>query len=774
MPALIATRRLLAVLIALSTLLAPAAVHATEPALGDAVTLEDGTVLPPMPAEQAVPTIHADQLAEHGGSAETGGASTASAPDGFTTADAGGVVAADELRVAAGGATGPGGPLPNGLRREVLGFLPYWELDSTSIAALRFDLLSTVAFFSIGVEGNGTLARGTASSPTVGWAGWTSGAMTQVINTAHAHGVKVVPTITLMSWSGDYTKLSTLLNDPANRARLVSEVVELIRGRNADGVNVDFEPVPSSLRSQFTGFIRELKAGLVGAGVGSYLTVDTMAGAAAWASGYDVVGLTAPGAADALMVMAYDFSYSGSARAGGVAPIDSPYIYASADSMRDHLARVPGSKLIWGVPYYGRAWNTESDALNSPVRSPSQSVAFGYYWTNAEGAQGGRALAARHGRRWDPVGQVPWFAFWDANSNGVRQGYYEDPESLGIKYDLVIRNDVAGIGIWALGMDTGVPDLWNVIRDRFVKHITRQAGADRYATAAAVSAATFAPGVPTAFVATGANFPDALAAGPIAARAGGPVLLTTGASLPPATAGELARLKPQSIVVLGGPGVVSDEVVEALRSFATNGQVTRVWGADRYGTAASASAATFATGVPVAYVATGANFPDALAGGVAAGREGGPILLVRRDALPGATAAELARLRPARIVVIGGTGAVSDAVLNAVRPYATSGAVTRLAGLDRYATAVAISRATTAADADGTVYIATGATFPDGLSGTPPAALAGAPLLTIPGTRLPAVVVDELRRLNPSRVVVLGGPGVISDPLMNAIGAIWD
>ena len=773
MPDTLPLRRLFLLALAIATLATPMPALAAEPALGDAVTLEDGTVLPPMPAELLAPSVQAEQLAEHGGMPPDGGAQGMAAA-GAVANDAGGAVASDELRVAAGGVAGPGGPLPNGLRREVLGFLPHWKLDATTRASLRFDLLSTIAYFSIGVEGDGSLMRGPAGSPTTGWAGWTSPGMTQVMNAAHAQGVRVVPTITLMSWNGDYSRLGTLLNDPANRARLISEVATVIRDRRADGVNVDFEPVPSSLRSAFTGFIRELKAGLVDAGVGSYLTVDTMAGAAAWATGYDVAGLTAPGAADALMVMAYDFSWSGSARAGGVAPIESDYIYASGDAMRDHLARVPASKLIWGIPYYGRAWNTDTDAQNSPVRSPSQSVAFSYYFTDSDGPQGGAFLAARHGRRWDATGQVPWFAFWDANSSGARQGYYEDPESLRIKYDIVLRNRVAGIGIWALGMDTGVPDLWNVIRERFVKLVARQAGADRYETAAVVSAATFAPGAPAAYVATGRNFPDALAAGPIAARAGGPVLLVSGTSLPPATANELARLRPQTIFVLGGPAAVSDGVLEALRAYSVSGTVTRLGGADRYATAAGASEANFPSGVPVAYVATGANFPDALAGGVAAGREGGPMLLVSRDVLPASTATELARLKPGRIVVIGGTGVVSDAVLNALRGYATSGTTTRLAGADRYATAVAISQATTAAGTDDTVYVTTGTNFPDGLSGTPPAAIVGAPLLTLPGNRLPSSVADELRRVNPGSVVVLGGPGAVSDALVAAIRALWD
>ena len=97
----------------------------------------------------------------------------------------------------------------------------------------------------------------------------------------------------------------------------------------------------------------------------------------------------------------------------------------------------------------------------------------------------------------------------------------------------------------------------------------------------------------------------------------------------------------------------------------------------------------------------------------------------------------------------------------------------RFSGADRYATAVAISENTTLPNTD-TVYIATGTNFPDGLSATPAAARAGAPLLTLPGNRLPATVAAELVRLDPSYIVILGGPGAVSDALVAAIRGIWD
>ena len=294
----------------------------------------------------------------------------------------------------------------------------------------------------------------------------------------------------------------------------------------------------------------------------------------------------------------------------------------------------------------------------------------------------------------------------------------------------------------------------------------RFAGADRYATAAAVSAASFAPGAPVAYIATGLDYPDALAAGAAASLEGGPVLLVSRRAIPPATANELARLKPGAIKVIGGGSVVSDDVLMQLAAYSATPPV-RVAGANRYATAAAVSNDVFGAGVPVAYVATGQNFPDALSGVATAGRDGAPILLVGATSIPAETSAELMRLAPGRIVVLGGEGVVSSATATNLAAYATSGNVTRLAGGDRYATSVAISRGSfTAAD---TVFVATGTNFPDALGGGPVAGGTPGPLLLVPGTTLPSSVAGELARLDPARVVVLGSTAVVSSSVENQI-----
>jgi putative cell wall-binding protein len=298
--------------------------------------------------------------------------------------------------------------------------------------------------------------------------------------------------------------------------------------------------------------------------------------------------------------------------------------------------------------------------------------------------------------------------------------------------------------------------------------VSRIAGTDRYGTAAAISRSSFAPGVAVAYVATGESFPDALAGAAAAAHDGGPVLLTARDVIPPATLDELTRLRPARIVVLGGPGVISDGVAATL---AAKAPVDRIAGADRYATAAAISAATNAPGVAVAYVATGAAFPDALAGGAVAGRDGGPVLLATRSGIPAATATELGRLAPARIVVLGGSSVLDDAVLAALRPFATTGDVQRLAGADRYSTSVAVSRFAYGAGSE-TAFVTTGLAFPDGLASGPVAALVPGPVLLVAPDRLPAVVGAELARLAPSQVVILGGTGVVSDAVVGQIEAL--
>ncbi|MCK8610653.1 cell wall-binding repeat-containing protein [Agromyces sp. C10] len=297
----------------------------------------------------------------------------------------------------------------------------------------------------------------------------------------------------------------------------------------------------------------------------------------------------------------------------------------------------------------------------------------------------------------------------------------------------------------------------------------RAGGSDRYATAVALAQRGFPnTGVPVVYLATGATFPDALAAG-AATRGEGPVLLVPGSSIPQNVLDELARLKPAKLVVVGGPTIVTDAVV-AQASAAAGVTAVRDSGPDRYATAAKVSQRAFSPGVPVAYVASGADFPDALSAGAAAAQLGGPVLLTASTSLPAATKTELDRLNPQRIVVVGSAGAVSESVRTSMTAYASQ--VIRLGGSDRYETAAAVARDLVAAGGANMVGVATGLSFPDGLAAGPVVAANGGVLMLV-GSALTPTVAEEIVRGDPRVVLLAGSEGVISASVASGIAGLF-
>lgn len=276
--------------------------------------------------------------------------------------------------------------------------------------------------------------------------------------------------------------------------------------------------------------------------------------------------------------------------------------------------------------------------------------------------------------------------------------------------------------------------------------VRRFAGVDRYATAAALSRGSFPDAANDVFLVTGQNWPDALSAGPAAAVTKAPVLPVQGSTIPAAISEEITRLQPRRAWIIGGPEAVGDAV---LQNLADRGiEVTRISGEDRYSTASSVAARFFAS-ASGAYYASGVTYADALAGGAAAAEREWPLLLTAPEAVPVATA-----LVGVERIALGGTAAISDAVVTALQ-------ARRVAGDDRFATAAAI--ALDAFPRAPVIHLATGLNFPDALAGTVAAARDGAPILltlgdcVTPTTRDAAVTLGALDR------VVLGGTAVVTD-----------
>lgn len=291
---------------------------------------------------------------------------------------------------------------------------------------------------------------------------------------------------------------------------------------------------------------------------------------------------------------------------------------------------------------------------------------------------------------------------------------------------------------------------------------SRLSGDDRYSTAVEISKFAYPDGAPTVYVAVGSSFPDGLAAAPAAARAGGPLLLTPSTSLPAVVKAEIQRLKPGNIVIVGGTGVVTTAVTDQLRPLTTS--IRRDAGNDRYSTARAIARAGFVGGASVAFIASGADFPDALAASAAAGSLGGPVLLVP----PGSTSMDQATrqvitdLGVSRVVLAGGTGVLPLTLTESIRTIPTVTKVERAGGATRYDTAAALNAL--AFPTTGESFLASGTNFPDALAAAAAAGARGSALHLSPGSCVPKASITHLNGAGVTTLRLVGGPSVVANP----------
>jgi spore germination protein YaaH len=358
------------------------------------------------------------------------------------------------------------------LKREVFGFALASSLSDPAVGypTWNFDLLSTVAFFGLHVQNDGTFAADNGKSV------WDSSQLSALVSTAHSHGTKVVLTIILQDFAAGTPNMCAGL---AHSATTVSNTVAEAKAKGVDGVNVDYEGLNNSCgtsdaswaRHTLTGFVASLRSHLP---AGSYLSVDTYASSATDPLGFfDVPGLSP--SVDSFFVMAYDLEYSNYKRAplscpnfclGPTAPLTG-YYYNDTSTASQYAAAVPASKVILGVPYYGRKACVASATANQYPTGPVTADTY----LDATGESGApQVLAgsfASHRDANDPTGQERWDTWFNTSLNCTRELYWDDAASLSLKYDLVNQDGLRGVGIWNLNYGGGAPELWSALATHF-------------------------------------------------------------------------------------------------------------------------------------------------------------------------------------------------------------------------------------------------------------------------------------------------------------------
>lgn len=338
---------------------------------------------------------------------------------------------------------------------EVYGYLPYWQVDAATARQLDYRQLSTIAIFAVPIRPDGSLDRRAA-----GYGVYVGPAALAITNAAHARGVRVVPTFQLFNVS----TLRWLLDHPAGQARFIRQALDLMARRRADGANLDVEPVPATLASEFAAFVGRFSRQMHQRFPGSELTVATPA----IVSDGLLKGLEP--VVDRFFVMAYDYNWGGSPLPGAVAPLNDG-THNVAKTIRNYVRLVPREKLILGVPLYGYSWPVVRVGGSWRVRpDPAR-------WGGVRSVTYGSVLAwlARNPSvtiHRDPV-NGSWFQYLNRADRTVRQVHFENSASAAAKFNFAIAEGLAGVGIWSLGNDAGQGGMANAIQRTFVRPIRR-------------------------------------------------------------------------------------------------------------------------------------------------------------------------------------------------------------------------------------------------------------------------------------------------------------
>jgi hypothetical protein len=225
-------------------------------------------------------------------------------------------------------------------------------------------------------------------------------------------------------------------------------------------VNIDFEGMGSADKVPFKNFMTNLRTALTAANPNYELSMALYA--VDWSTSFDIPGLNP--LVNNFIIMGYDYYYSGSTTAGPEAPLynfQTGYNYTLTKTVTYYLKQgASPSKLLLGLPYYGREWETAGSTAPSSVVSGgfTSSRTYSYVKNNP-------TTYSSANKKWEANCYNPYYSF---QVSGVwRQCWIDDIYSMGRKYDMVNQRGLGGIGIWALGYDNGYNDLWQLIEDKF-------------------------------------------------------------------------------------------------------------------------------------------------------------------------------------------------------------------------------------------------------------------------------------------------------------------
>ena len=333
---------------------------------------------------------------------------------------------------------------------EVFGWHPYWM--GSSWKKYPFELLSTISYFSYKIDPN----NGSYTNPEQ-INEWRT---TSMIDSAKTKKTRVLLTVSCHGRSNN----DKFLGDENKWITLIDSVTSLIKYRDADGIDLNFEGLPYFKRTEFNRFVKEIRESL-DFNLNKKTFISVTLPALNSREIFDVREIQKY--ADLMVIMGYDYNNPIEYQAqGAVAPLQS--VESNDISLKSTIdfylnKGIEPSKTVLALPYYGSMW--EGTINNSGVVE-SRAERKVTYSEIMNLMKNELVFNKTSVPIFDETSMTNYMNFVYSD-NTTKEIWFDDDYTLGKKYDYALTNKLKGIGIWALGYDNGYDNLWKVIEDKF-------------------------------------------------------------------------------------------------------------------------------------------------------------------------------------------------------------------------------------------------------------------------------------------------------------------
>lgn len=345
---------------------------------------------------------------------------------------------------------------------NVFGWHPHWMGDAYQF--YNYNLLSHISLFAYNVNVGNEGAP--YDNPEVVET-WTEDYA--LIPMAQEAGCKVLITITNFGERNN----RKFLDDTTRQDALIENVINLLGAIKADGVDVDFENIPSGYEKAFSSFIRQLRNRLNSSKADSpdksdYLLSVVLPKINQPPLGYKIYNIdTLQQYVDLFVLTGYDF-ITGVNRPGPIAPLYTRdgkrgKHNSIEDVVFNYLEEgLDRQKLLLGLPMYGGRWTQ----LSGP--GVEDTTIFEHLTYSNVKRDYARYGPPKHDtKRWGALYEVEREANFAPYTQASETTWFDDSLTMSVKYDWVLEQGLGGIGIWALGYDNPFPEMWGLIDDKF-------------------------------------------------------------------------------------------------------------------------------------------------------------------------------------------------------------------------------------------------------------------------------------------------------------------